>query len=306
VQLTFAQEKTISGVVSDENGLPLPAATVLVKGTSNGTSTDFDGNYSITANTGDVLQFSYVGYSNMEMTVAEASTISVQLQPDNALDEVIVTAQGIKKEKKALGYSVATIDAKALERKPETDVAKILTGKIAGVEVNAGGGFLGTQTSVIIRSKNSISGDNQPLYVVDGAPITGGRSFDIDPNNIAETTVLKGLAASTLYGEDGRNGVIVITTKTGSGSNSDKKFEVTLSSTTSALEVSNLPEFQNTYGQGSDNTINTTFFGNWGARFNNQVVPHHLDIPSLAAAFPQYQGATDIYRAYENNVDDFF
>jgi TonB-linked SusC/RagA family outer membrane protein len=306
VQLTFAQEKTISGVVSDENGLPLPAATVLVKGTSNGTSTDFDGNYSITANTGDVLQFSYVGYSNMEMTVAGTSTISVQLQPDNALDEVIVTAQGIRKEKKALGYSVATIDAKALERKPETDVAKILTGKIAGVEVNAGGGFLGTQTSVIIRSKNSISGDNQPLYVVDGAPISGGRSFDIDPNNIAETTVLKGLAASTLYGEDGRNGVIVITTKTGSGSGSDKKFEVTLSSTTSALEVSNLPEFQNTYGQGSDNTINTTFFGNWGARFNNQVVPHHLDIPSLATAFPQYQGATDIYRAYENNVDDFF
>jgi hypothetical protein len=102
VQLTFAQEKTISGVVSDENGLPLPAATVLVKGTSNGTSTDFDGNYSITANTGDVLQFSYVGYSNMEMTVAGASTISVQLQPDNALDEVIVTAQGIKKEKKSI------------------------------------------------------------------------------------------------------------------------------------------------------------------------------------------------------------
>lgn len=307
VQLTFAQEKTISGTVSDDSGLPLPGTTVLVKGTTSGTSTDFDGKYSIQAAQGSTLVFSFVGYSKKEVRVGASNTINVTLAEDaESLDEIIVTAQGIRREEKALGYSVATIQSDQIERKPETDVARILTGKIAGVEVNAGGGFLGTQASVIIRSKNSISGNNQPLYIVDGAPIAGDRSFDIDPNNIATTTVLKGLAASTLYGQDGRNGVIVITTKSGSGGSIDKKFEVTVSTTTSFLEVANLPDFQNLYGQGADNTLNTTFFGTWGARFDGQIVPHPLAIGAYAGSFPQFQGATVEYKAAPNNVSDFF
>ena len=307
VHLSFAQEKTISGTVSDESGMPLPGVNIIVKGTTNGTQTDFDGNYTITANTGDVLTFTYVGLKTEEVTVGSANTINVTMIEDAAvLDEVVVTAQGIKREAKALGYAVTTIQSDNIERKPETDVAKILTGKVAGVQVNTGGGFLGTQTNVIIRSKNSISGDNQPLYIIDGAPVSGDRSYDIDPNNIATTTVLKGLAASTLYGEDGRNGVIVITTKTGQGGEVDKKFEITVSSTTALLEVGNLPEYQNQYGQGSDNNINTTFFGTWGARFDGQIVPHHLSIPAYADSFPEFQGATVEYKAIPDNVSDFF
>ncbi|TVZ58836.1 TonB-linked SusC/RagA family outer membrane protein [Flavobacteriaceae bacterium MAR_2010_105] len=308
MQFSFAQEKTVTGTITSvSDGLPLPGVNVIVKGTSRGVQSDFDGKYSINVSVGETLVFSFVSMKPTEVVVGASNTINVAMQEDVAtLDEVIITAQGIKREAKALGYAVTTIKSEAIERKPETDVAKILTGKIAGVEVNAGGGFLGTATSVIIRSKNSISGNNQPLYIVDGAPISGDRSFDIDPNNIASASVLKGLAASTLYGQDGRNGVIVITTKTGSGANVDKKFEVQVSSTTAFLEVSNLPKFQNIYGQGADNAINTTFFGNWGAKFDGQIVPHHLDIPAYADSFPQFQGATVEYRAIEDNVSDFF
>jgi TonB-linked SusC/RagA family outer membrane protein len=307
VQISFAQEKQISGNVSDNDGLPLPGATVVVQGTSNGVSTDFDGNFTILANTTDKLEISYVGYATKTVEVGNLTTFTIQLEKGESLDEVLVTAQGIKREKKALGYAITKIDAEDLESKPETDISRILTGKVAGVEVNAGGGFLGTSANVIIRSKNSISGNNQPLYVVDGAPISGGRSYDLDANNIASLTVLKGLAASTLYGQDGRNGVIVIATKTGSQSKgSDEKFEISVSSTTSMLEVANLPEFQNSYGQGADNAINTTYFGTWGAAFNGQTVPHHLSIGAYADSFPQFQGETVEYKAAKNNVNDFF
>ena len=306
VQVSFAQEKTVSGTVSDESG-SLLGVSILIKGTTTGSETDFDGNYSIRAKSGDVLVYSYLGYKTVEKTVGISNTINVTLEEDaNVLEEIVIVGQGIRREQKALGYSVATVKSDVLEQKPEADIAKLLTGKVAGVQVNTGGGFLGTATNVIIRSKNSISGNNQPLYIIDGAPISGDRSYDIDPNNIASTTVLKGLAASTLYGQDGRNGVIIINTKTGSGKAANKKFEVDVSFTTGFLEVSNLPDYQNTYGQGSDNGINTTFFGNWGAKFDNQEVPHHLNIPGLAASFPEYQGATDIYRAIPNNVSDFF
>ena len=308
VQFSFAQEKVVSGTISDDSGMPLPGVNIIIKGTTTGSQSDFDGNYSIRASVGDVLTFSFLGLTTVEQTVGSSSTINVTLTEDAAaLEEVVVTAQGIKREKKALGYAVATVDAAVIESKPEADVSRLLSGKVAGVEVNAGGGFLGSSANIIIRSKNSISGSNQPLYVIDGAPVSGGRSFDIDPNNIASLTVLKGLAASTLYGQDGRNGVIVIETKTGQGGGAtEKKFEVTASSTSSFLEVANLPEFQNKYGQGADNTINTTFFGTWGAAFAGQTVPHHLSIASYNASFPEYIGATTTYQAYPDNVNDFF
>ncbi|TWO31646.1 SusC/RagA family TonB-linked outer membrane protein [Seonamhaeicola sediminis] len=307
VHISFAQEKTISGTVSDNSGLPLPGATVLVKGTTTGTSTDFDGNYTISVNQGSVLVFSFVGYTTQEIIVGASSTINITLVEDaTSLEEVVVTAQGIKREKKALGYAVTTIDSDAIESKPETDVAKLLTGKVAGVQVNTAGGFLGVTPNVIIRSKNSITGNNQPLYIIDGIPIAGDRTFDLDPNNIASTSVLKGLAASTLYGEDGRNGVILIQTKTGSSATRDKKFEIEILQTTSLLSVANLPEYQNKYGQGSDNDINTTFFGTWGAAFDGQIVPHPLAIDAYAESFPQFQGATVEYKAAPDNVADFF
>ena len=307
VQLSFAQEKTITGTVSDQDGLPLPGVNIAVQGTTNGTQTDFDGNYSINGKTGQTLLFTYIGQKDVEKAIGESNTINVQMTENaEALDEVVVTAQGIKRDKKALGYSVTTIKADVLENKPETDVAKLLTGKVAGVQVNTAGGFLGVAPNVIIRSKNSITGNNQPLYVIDGIPIAGDRSFDLDPNNITSTSVLKGLAASTLYGEDGRNGVILIQTKTGSSVKRNKKFEIQFLQTTSLLEVANLPDFQNTYGQGADQNINTTFFGTWGAAFNGQTVAHPLDVGAYADSFPEFQGATVEYKAVPNNVSDFF
>jgi TonB-linked SusC/RagA family outer membrane protein len=306
VQITIAQEKTITGTLSDSSGT-LPGVSVVIKGTSKGTQTDFDGKYSIIAKTGDVLSFSYVGYKTVQKKVGLSNTMDIEMEEDaSILDEIIIVGQGIRREQKAIGYAVSTVKSDVIEQKPEADLAKLLTGKVAGVQVNTGGGFLGTATNVIIRSKNSISGNNQPLYIIDGAPISGDRSYDIDPNNVESTTILKGLAASTLYGQDGRNGVIIINTKTGSGKAANKKFEVDVSFTTGFLEVSNLPDYQNSYGQGSDNNINTTFFGTWGAKFDDQVVPHHLAIPALATSYPEYVGATDIYRAIPNNVSDFF
>jgi hypothetical protein len=127
VHLTFAQQKTVSGTVSDENGLPLIGANVIISGTSSGTTTDFDGKYLLNASTGDVLNFSYVGYSDQNITVGASNTIDATLQLDNTLDEVVVTAQGIKRDKKALVYAVTTIKSEAIENKPETDIAKLLT-----------------------------------------------------------------------------------------------------------------------------------------------------------------------------------
>lgn len=303
--IVFSQQ-ILNGSVKDSEGIPLPAATIIVEGTTNAVTTDFDGNFSLTVKSGDVLTASYVGYKSSQIVFDNQSNLIFLLNPDTLLDEVIITAQGIARKEKALGYAVTTIKAKDIESKPEVDITRILQGKIPGVQINPQGGFLGTQATVIIRSKNSISGSNQPLYIIDGAPIVGNRSFDLDPNNIASTTVLKGLAASTLYGQDGRNGVIIINTKTGSGKSTEEKFEVEVNQTTSLLTVANLPDFQNDYGQGADNNINTTFFGTWGARFDNQEVPHHLSIPAYNSSFPEYVGATETYRAIPNNVNDFF
>ena len=148
VQISFAQQKTVSGTVSDENGLPLIWTTVLVVGTSSGTTTDFDGNYSIRAKTGDVLSYSYVGYATQNITVGAASTINLALQPDNTLDEVVVTALGIKRDEKALGYSVQSIKGEGMTEARESNISNALSGKIAGVQVTGTSGSAQTEMGV--------------------------------------------------------------------------------------------------------------------------------------------------------------
>jgi len=235
VQFTFAQEKTISGTVTDDSGA-LPGVSVIIKGTGIGTETDFDGNYSIKASVGDVLTFSFVGMSSQDVTVGVSNTINVVLEADNVLEEVIVTAQGIKREKKALGYSVTEVKSDQLEQRSEGDVARVLNGKSAGVQIVQQNGLSGSGTNIIIRGQNSFSSSNQALFIVDGVPFStatnsvgrGGdrqdfvngnsgssRFLDLDPNSIESVSVLKGLAASTLYGSEGRNGVVLVTTKAG-------------------------------------------------------------------------------------------
>jgi TonB-linked SusC/RagA family outer membrane protein len=213
VQLTFAQQKTISGTVSDENGLPLLGATVVISGTSTGTTTDFDGNYKINANTGDVLTFSYVGYQNQNITVGTSNTVNATLQLDNTLEEVVVVAYGTQK-KEALTGSVGVVETETLEKIAVSNVVQGLVGKVAGVQVINNSGQPGAAPTVRIRGVGSINASNEPLYVVNGVPFQGDIT-SINNNDIASFTVLKDAAAAALYGSRGSNGVIIITTKKG-------------------------------------------------------------------------------------------
>lgn len=323
VQLSFAQEKSVSGTVTDENNLPLPGVNVIVKGTSNGTQSDFDGNYSINANVGQTLVFSYLSYKSVEKAVsAGTSNISFAMEPDAAvLNEVVVTGYGRPKSTKALGYAVSTIAAEEIENKPESDVVRSLNGKVAGVQITGNSGATGSGTNFIIRSKSSINGDNQPLFVVDGVPfdgstnqqtgfgggntVTSSRFLDLDPNNIESVQILKGLNAAVLYGQQGRNGVVLITTKNGSSKELNKKFEVTFSQSVYVTQINNLADYQNDYGQGADNEPNPGFVGNWGGRLDAGLL---IDHPYAAQGdiFPQFADLQIPYVAVENNVEDFF
>ena len=341
VQLTFAQEKTISGTVSDNSGLPLPGVNIIVKGTSNGTQSDFDGNYTVNANVGQALVFSYVGFNSVERAVTAAtSNISLQLTEDaESLEEVVVTALGIKKEKKALGYAVSSIKEEAIKDNPETDLTRVLQGKTAGIEITTQNGISGSANKVIIRGMNSFSGNNNALYVIDGVPYSNdtnasgdfvdgnsgsSRSFDIDPNNIENIDILKGLAATTLYGTDGRNGVILITTKTGSTKNISAKQEVNISTSYFFNEVASLPDYQDKYGGGFDQAFGW-FYSNWGPGFyeeglggwgsdsafdENGTLAHPYSTSAfLGANYPDYQALYEGAR-YDwkprNSVEQFF
>ncbi len=332
VQISFAQEKTVSGTVSETSGV-LPGVSVSIKGTNQGTETDFDGKYSIKANTGAVLVFRYLGYATVEKTVGNSETINVTMvQDENVLEEIVVTAQGIKRQKKALGYSVATVKSEELEGKPSVDVAQALNGKVAGVEILSGGSTAGAGANITIRGYSSITGSNQPLIVLDGIPISssanrqnsfnsangassGSRLSDIDQNNISSMEVLKGLSATVLYGEEGRNGVILITTKTGSStSRKNKKTSVSVTSSLYFSEITGLPEWQNTFGNGWQGSASKAF-SNWGANFNDvSEVPHIYSGNSFQSSqgggnfndfFPEYVGETYAYKPYDN-VEGFF
>lgn len=268
VQISFAQSKTISGTVSDQDGLPLPGVNIVVQGTTNGTQTDFDGNYSIQADQGQVLVFTYIGQKEVRQTVGASNTINVQMTEDaEALEEVVVTALGIKREEKSLGYSVQGIQGEGMTEARESNISNALSGKIAGgVQVTGTSGSVGASSRVVLRGGNSsITGNNEPLYVVDGIPIDN-RSFgdagsgggvdlpngaaDINPDDIESVSVLKGPNAAALYGLRAGNGVIVITTKRGTAG---KKFGISVNTN---VTFSNppllLPDYQNSYGQGGD------------------------------------------------------
>ena len=194
VQISFAQEKTISGVVSDDNGLPLPSATVLLVGTSSGTSTDFDGNYSIKAKSGDKLQFSYVGYADKVVTVGSSNSINASLALDNSLEEVIVKAYNGATESSKIASSVSTVSGEQLEQIPIASLDQILQGAAAGVSVNTGSGQPGQSATIIIRGRNSIAGDIEPLYVIDGVPVDGDNFRSLNANDIKTFSVLKDAA----------------------------------------------------------------------------------------------------------------
>lgn len=267
VQITFAQQQSVTGTVADEDGLPLPGVNIIIKGTTTGVQSDFDGNYAIQAAQGDVLVFSFIGLKKAEYPVGASAVINVTLEADAAqLSEVVVTALGIKREKKSLGYATQEVDGSEVSDVPTTNFMNSLSGKVAGLNIKSSG-TIGGSSNVIIRGNASLTGNNQALFVVDGTPISnantntsdqktgrGGYDFgnaaaDIDPNNIASINVLKGAAATALYGSRASNGVVIITTKRGS---KGKGIGVSVSS---SLMISNadketLPKYQKEYGAG--------------------------------------------------------
>jgi TonB-linked SusC/RagA family outer membrane protein len=323
-----AQERTISGrVTSGEDGAALPGVNVLIRGTAVGTVTDVNGAYSISAPpTGGVLVFSFIGFASREVEVGQRTTIDVQLESDvTQLGEVVVTAAGIEREKKSLGYRLENISGSKIQQVSEADPLRALQGKVAGVNIIGSSGVPGSSTRITMRGNRSMLGNNQPLIVVDGIPydntqantsnqLVGGGAYGsglaaIDPNNIESMNILPpGGAGAALYGVRAANGVIVITTKTGTSRASRKGLEVTVNSGFSIEQLSGLPEYQNKYGTGTGFEYGQVN-GSWGAAFPGTVpYPTITEIPlwtDIANAYPDAPGTVP-YRAYPNNVKDFF
>lgn len=327
--MSFAQDRTVSGkVTSSEDGTTLPGVNVVVKGTTNGGVTDIDGNYKISVpEDGVTLVFSFIGLESQEVEIGTRSVIDLQMASDiTQLSEVIVTAIGVERQTKALGYSVETVQGDQVQQIAEPDPLRGLQGKVAGVAITGSSGAPGSSTKVTIRGNSSLLGNNQPLYVVDGIPynsdfittgggLTGGGAFssrisDLDPNNIESMTVLKGGAGAALYGSRAANGVVLITTKTGSGKATNKKgLEVTFSTLYAVEEIGNLPDVQNTYGTGTNFTY-AQANGSWGAPFIGtkpyatlETIPHwYSGRPGMEA----YDGVEVPYKAYPNNISDVF
>lgn len=304
----WAQERTITGkVTASEDGTPMPGVSVVIKGTTKGTNTDAKGAYSISvSDKGSRLIFSFVGSASQEVEIGNRSVVDVKLANDaKQLGEVVVTALGQQRDKKALAYAVSNVKGDLLQQRSEPDPLRALSGKVPGVNITAGNGAPGAGTRITIRGNNSFTGNNQPLFVVDGIPFdnsvntpqTGGgyntntvttnRAYDIDPNNIEAMTVLKGAAASALYGSRAANGVIVITTKSGSKS-ARKGLEINFNSSYSVENVSTVPDYQNTYTQGSNQTYNGGFIGNWGT-----VFPAEVDRINAGLGFDRYSKVID-------------
>ena len=286
VSMTIAQ-RTITGVVLDTGGESLIGANVLAKGSTLGTVTDIDGSFTLSVPDGvNTIVVSYTGYETQEIDVTGQSNINITMAEGQLLDEIVVTGLGIKKEKKALGYAVSSVSADQLEQRAEGDVARILAGKAAGVQVTAGAGTSGSATNVTIRGLSSFSGSNQALFIVDGVPFSndtntgtnggsgnfvdgatqGSRFLDLDPNNIESIEILKGLSAATLYGTQGRNGVILITTKAGAAETGAKKTEITVNQSYFVNEMASVPDYQSSFGNGFDQSFGW-FFSNWGPSF---------------------------------------
>jgi len=237
VQFTFAQEKTITGTVTDETG-PLPGVSILIKGTTSGTETDFDGKYTLSASTGDVLVFSFIGMTPKEVTVGASNTINVVLQADNILEEVVVTGYTSHRRAEVTG-AVVKVDSEELSQIISPSVDQALQGKVSGLTITANSGTPGSTSSVRIRGISSITAGNEPLYVIDGIPInndnvssSGATSMfssltGFDSNNIESISVLKDASATSQYGARGSNGVILITTKR--GKKGETKFSISSS-----------------------------------------------------------------------------
>ncbi|KOH46676.1 SusC/RagA family TonB-linked outer membrane protein [Sunxiuqinia dokdonensis] len=318
LQSVFAQTKEITGTVtSAEDGLSIPGVSVSVKGTTLGTITDLDGQYILKVpQDAATLVFSFVGMQTQEVPVVGTS-INVVMEADVVgINEVVVTAMGIKRSEKTLGYAATTVASEELMKDRSTNVANSLSGKVAGVQIQSTSSDPGSATSMTIRGFGSINGSNQPLYVVDGVPLqnsslnlddpaidksgnaltTSGLS-NISSNDIESMTILKGAAATALYGSRASNGVVVITTKQGS-KGKGKNFTIQYNGGLQLRQISLLPEFQNEFGQGWDGTQTYIENGSWGPRLDGST--------QVYGPIWNNQQLIHEYSARKNNVKDFF
>ncbi|WP_304157408.1 TonB-dependent receptor plug domain-containing protein, partial [Mesonia mobilis] len=214
VQITFAQEKTVSGTVTDDEGLPLPGVNILIKDTSTGTQSDFDGNYSIKVEEGKTLVFSYVGFSDQEVIIGTSNNYNISMNSDNELDEVVVTAYKTTTKKRST-QAVTTITAETFEDRPNASLLQSMQGQIPGLNISSSSGQPGAGSTIILRGVGSINGNVEPLIIIDGVPVDEDNFRSLNPNDIESVSVLKDASATSIYGNRGANGVIIINTKRG-------------------------------------------------------------------------------------------
>ncbi len=323
VQVMQAQRTLTGVVISAEDNLGLPGVAVTVQGTTIGAITDIDGRFSLKApENATILVFNFVGMATQEIPINGKATFNVTMSPTaTTLSTTVVTAMGIERSEKTLGYAVAAVSSDQLVQKSEPDALRALEGKIPGVNISASSGQVGSSTRINVRGNNSFYGNNEPLFVVDGVPYSnsgggGGNQFvgsagatadpfsTLDPNDIAELSVLKGAAAAALYGSRAANGVVLITTKSGSKSRrmSQKGTEISVMSSVAWEKIGNLPEYQNTYGAGSGFTYQNAN-GSWGPAFG--TIDSIPTWPDYKAAFPE-MGEYQAYRNYADNVESLF
>ena len=332
LQAMNGQQRTVNGnVKSSVDGQPVIGATVIVKGTTIGTTTDLNGNFTISIpGETSVLVVSYIGMKKIEVPVSGAS-MNFVLEPDLlGLDEVVVTAIGISREKKSLGYAVQDISGDKINNAETGNLLAGITAKVAGVNITSSAGAAGAASFITIRGQNSITGDNQPLFVVDGVPVdnsmdysgnpddgrnnlTNGvnysnRLIDLNPDDVASVSVLKGGAATALYGMRAGNGVIIITTK--KGSDTGGKMSVSFSSSLALDKVNKLPEMQMLYAQGNNGVYNTSTSSSWGPlisdlRFDG-ATDYPRDIHGALVLATDPSAKQDMPAIAYDNVGDFF
>ena len=313
--IVHAQDIKVAGIVKSSAGEALPGVSVFIKGTKQAVTTNADGQFSITLPAKSTLVFSYLGFNTQEI-VADKNTTGLAVvlaEQNNALDEVVVTALGISRQKKSLGYAVQELKGNDLAEAKEVNLVNALAGKVAGVRVTNSQGDMGS-SRIVIRGETSISGNNQPLFVVDGIPVdnsqlnsAGARDYantisDINPNDIESISVLKGPNAAALYGSRAAAGVIIIKTKSGK---SKKGMGITLNSNVVFESLLTLPEYQNAFGQGSEGKfsyvdgkgagVNDGVDESWGPKLDGRLIPQFY---SKGVAVP--------FVAHPDNVRDFF
>ena len=311
-----AAKKTVTGRIVDATGEPLIGVTIMEKGTTNGSITDYDGNYTVNVPGNAVLQFSYIGYKSVEMKVEGKEVIDLTMHEDTeVLDEVVVTALGIKREKKMLGYAVQELKSDELNKTGDPSVTSALQGKVAGLSMNTSSTGLGGSTKITIRGNSSLSDNNQPLWIVDGVPFSdnstsdasfyggvdrGGASLDINPDDIESISVLKGPNAAALYGSRAGNGVILVTTKKGSKKDG---FGIRYSGNFTWTNVAETLDMQRRYGQGHINTNPED--GPVGAIYSNEDGSSWG--PVLNGDLKEaWNGETYPYLAYGDKLKDYF